>query len=709
MFKFHTELHTESHTKSHTKSHTESHTTYTSRALRALHTSSHIIINQKPKKNGFKVKLRKDLDALRIIVSNLPGDIIKYIISYLGDDSIQTLLNCYIVFGNIILHDVRKQIINNKLYPNNPLCSPLTTLGLCQYIPKLLNFKNLIDEPMQNLLQLAQLFNTNEIIKKCVSYNSINKSLFLTHANGRRFLINLVKIINAKPLNMSYLLKSEQKINNQALFNITFKITNVCCILNFLQIANLSEAIESSYIDEYIFSVLRIYFKNITITHLSTKERAILIRACYHYSNTQEHSSKHPQYTYTYTDSYDSNNSNGKYGDNYDNTNNEENDDYNEEKYDDYYEGWSYLIMEALYHSSINILNIIAELNLFKSLCIESAHNYIDYFIVKNKPKLKKSFVTKYLELFIECNGYEDAMSKSIVFAIKNKAYEYLGIILSLQKNKELVSESSSISRNMLLNITHSNNNIVGYFDVNDTECFANMQNNLFILTVYSNIDLKLINDVTQLIVFNNYRVPQAQVNNRQYFVRYLQIVLSILRTTRECASDNSYSITVHKELLLTTYNYILKYNYIKINCDYYIDELEKNIPRSIPLLRIAIINLANKLITYEYEILQSSRLTKIMIDSQENYTINSHYFRVSAYYNVMEFLLNSKEILYCNTNFRTVLFENTTKNLTYSSNNNTDIMIKLRKSIYAVRKLIIKINNEINDIKNIKYINHTK
>ena len=49
--------------------------------------------------------------------------------------------------------------------------------------------------------------------------------------------------------------------------------------------------------------------------------------------------------------------------------------------------------MEALYHSSINILNIIAELNLFKSLCIESAHNYIDYFIVKNKPKLKKSFV----------------------------------------------------------------------------------------------------------------------------------------------------------------------------------------------------------------------------------------------------------------------------------------------------------------------------
>ena len=589
------------------------------------------ILQEHKHTSSFKFTSKKELQTHQAIqhiiqarIPSLSYDIVIHIISFLRQNDYSTLLSCFLVFGNIF-GNIFKKDMTLLLQPINIYYNCRTTNSrYCNH---------LIYEPVSSLSNLLYIFDNILLLLKFTD----NNSAFLKTENGRRFII--------------YLLKQETKIDNNArLYDIN--------IVTHKHLANIYETIDCPHINKLIFTILSKQYKCSLnkLNAFSLKERAIMLRGIYYKENMAfpvDNNSDYYNYDlFSYT-------VNHGYG--------------NPE--------WSYLIIEGLKASSRNIIDIITDNNMHIKERPNS--NYIDFYIIHNKHKLKQSIVryylqqkTKYINDFIIGDNY-NTIYNSIEYAYQIKHIDYLKLLLSIPNVIEKISRlslniksSSSNCYYMSLlkfkkynnfnddddddndddddddNVNDYNNNVIYLYDDN---YYTSITKKLTNINQYCDLDIEVINKHAFNYCINKDTDTYTYisiVDSQLLFIRYTQIVISIIESSifniipYKC--DNPNKDINNIDILLTIYNNLLNYNSIGIENLNIIKELRKSIPKSVPMLKRAILSFANKIVCYATEIYEC----KMLIDKYDKNRSNLNN-NILSYVKILNYLYNAKELLY--------------------------------------------------------------
>ena len=186
-------------------------------------------------------------------------------------------------------------------------------------------------------------------------------------------------------------------------------------------------------------------------------------------------------------------------------------------------------------------------------------------------------------------------------------------------------------------------------------------------------------------------------VNSQLLFIRYTQIVISIIESSifniipYKC--DNPNKDINNIDILLTIYNNLLDYNHIGIENLNIIKELRKSIPKSVPMLKRAILSFANRIVCYATEIYECKMLIHKYDKNRSNLNNN-----ILSYVKILNYLYNAKELLYHKQGFRNAIKNAFSREISIleESYNMDKCSIE---NVNLLRKTVCELNDKIDKI----------
>ena len=463
-------------------------------------------------KNEIQTEIQEKTACLTI-------DIFKYIVNFIYD--MDTLISYFLAMP-YSLYEVKKKL-NINMYIN--------------YINEIpYNSYKFIYENAKNLEMLTLLFSGHMLLTYFANNKEICKEL-----NIKQFIIFLIKKQNKLPRTEIYKLikKKESKYD----YYLTLKLDlntkrgqcfNVIDTLTNEQIANISENIEISEIDNHILKELQFRYKNSNsnIKNLNRKERALLM---YHYEKYNK------EYCSVTRKNYKN----------------------------------ELILIEAIKQNWFKIINVVFENNLLSNfyrqlnICNEFICN-LDVNSVEFKTY--QNIITYLLEKLIKIYSYENIICCMINFAYRNNNNEIVKYLLSLKNSSNgisiLIRDTSSVFNYNCLKNTRINEVIKEYHreftdDLNDCKLFV--MYDYLIDNLPDGIDINLI-------TIDMFEINKPLENN--YLIQYFYIIENFIKyfDSPNCNNPNDkYYCT--RSTLINMY-YILLHNYIKYN-NIYIKSLQ--------------------------------------------------------------------------------------------------------------------------------------